>query len=891
MKKLYWKKQSVWSLILLLVVSISSCKDEKNYYDPNWERPHCEFTFDTETTTSLEVAYENTGIPAAVYFEVYDEMPVETKGTVYVKKEGIEPLYSSYTNSDGTFSGEIQLPAYLQTVYIYTPAFFAQTLITANVENGRITATDGAMKTAQNIMKGTRAGSTSKTYTCQAVTKDNWKTWLGEYNESNGEITGFYTQATSTPTKTTLWEDDFSTEKSGYTKHNATVSGGEIKMEAKLTNLAYFSKRLTWNGSIDKITVSFKMKKTKNGYGTTAVTVSAPGNDSKKFSTDSFSFSTQTYTISNPTSGMEIKFTGPYSLQNNRDLTIDDLVITGESTTQSGQKWYPGYAFTDETSPMYITPSTTSMLLTAHQSVININKTCPEIYRAATDMLVNEPAEVVISLLGGNTCWNSSLGYYYYQEGHAPSSLSQANVILLFPNTQDGLYTHSAGITESARTKGVERGTCVQLKYYPNIATGSKAGETTTFPANTRIGFVLACNTWTNRQNVFSCLNDSPYRATTSKGLSINTSGNAFTSGGSGINDPRRAAIYRYDDYVLFSFEDHQDDQNYSDVVFTLRSNPVEAITDIVKVDEIKTPFYKYKGIYGFEDIWPTEGDYDMNDLLVKCASEGELTHYVTTQTSVGSGGTTSTVTHTSEQELTKEAFILKTFSNRADYTDGLACILDLPAETSIQTINYYIKPKDANEFETYTPAAEWNKEAIYNQHGSFEYNGYGNGQYNIVRLTDNVKDNLGAEYKIEIVYNKDSHINKNTRSDIRPFMYIHAGKGTLQEYYEVHIPLEAPTNNVTKTWWSKNADASRPASIVIDGSGRGEFYVRANNLDNYLFGPWYPFAIFLAGATETDLHKLLDPDNESIPISKLYPHYEDWVQNNGTSYTDWYKD
>ena len=92
-------------------------------------------------------------------------------------------------------------------------------------------------------------------------------------------------------------------------------------------------------------------------------------------------------------------------------------------------------------------------------------------------------------------------------------------------------------------------------------------------------------------------------------------------------------------------------------------------------------------------------------------------------------------------------------------------------------------------------------------------------------------------------------------------------------------------------TWWSKNADASRPASIVIDGSGRGEFYVRANNLDNYLFGPWYPFAIFLAGATETDLHKLLDPDNESIPISKLYPHYEDWVQNNGTRYTDWYKD
>ena len=58
-------------------------------------------------------------------------------------------------------------------------------------------------------------------------------------------------------------------------------------------------------------------------------------------------------------------------------------------------------------------------------------------------------------------------------------------------------------------------------------------------------------------------------------------------------------------------------------------------------------------------------------------------------------------------------------------------------------------------------------------------------------------------------------------------------------------------------------------------------YYVRKGN---------YPFAFFLAGATDEDLNPMLDPNNESMPIDKLYSGYSGWVTSNGTTNTDWYK-
>ena len=35
------------------------------------------------------------------------------------------------------------------------------------------------------------------------------------------------------------------------------------------------------------------------------------------------------------------------------------------------------------------------------------------------------------------------MGYYYYKTGNKPKSLADANVVMIFPNAQDGRWSNS----------------------------------------------------------------------------------------------------------------------------------------------------------------------------------------------------------------------------------------------------------------------------------------------------------------------------------------------------------------------------------------------------------------------------------------------------------------
>lgn len=885
MKKVNWKKQSVWGWILLLTVGISSCTDEKNYYDPNWERPHCDFTFDTEATTSLDLAYENIGFPTSVYFELYDRMPVDEVEGVYVKKDGLLPLYTGYTDEDGTFSANLTLPTYLKEVYIYTPAFYAQTLINATCENGKIVATDEIMS---GRSKSVRAGSVSgASYYCHPVKNKEWKSWLGEYDDSTGKIYGFYEPGTSTPGKTEtiyLWQDDFSTKKNYSFVNDIEIEDGYLKIDAeeKIDKIGKFTTpALTWSGTVDKVIVSFKMRKSTSKGGSTKVSFSTNNGNlsSTSITSSNKNLERKEFYISNPKSGLKITFTGPQ--KDSKNLVIDDLKIYYVKSTDGSSvegPYHPGYNYIYPGTgfDLSIDPTIVGNLYKAHTAVININqKNCPEEYRSSSDMLVGSDAEVAITLLGGNTCWNSSLGYYYYQDGQTPSSLAAANPIVIFPNTQDGKWSNN--VSAAAKCQGVDRGTCVQLIYYPNIASGSKEGATKIFPKGMRIGFVLACNGWSN--SIPSFAGAKKYRAATSSGLSVDNSGIPY-------NKPR-TAVYKYNDYVMISFEDYKDDENFSDVVFTMKSNPLDAFENIIEVTEDEIVTKEQKGIYAFEDIWPTEGDYDMNDVLVDCRYEKVMPIETKIVTDQNTGEVISQEVIRSGK-MSRESFTLQTYQNFALFQDGLACILDLTNESAIESISYEIKENGSSEFVAYTPTETLKKTDVYKKHGNLSYNDHGTKQYNVVYLDDDVKgkikDGVGPEYKITIHYKENSMPDITSMSDVHPYIKVTQAISV----YEIHIPLEAPTNDMPSTLWSKNADASRPATDRADG--RGEFYIRANNMNNYLYGPWYPFAIKLAGATVNDLKPLLNPDNETVPISKLYPNYENWVKSNGTSYTDWYK-
>lgn len=646
----------------LLTFGLSSCTDKDVYQGPKEEEKEFnEFNYSTvQSTVNLEVSYLNCGVEANVYFELYDEMPVTVGEYNYIKQDDVLPLFTSYTADNCIFNGEVELPAYVKKVYIYTPAFFARTLIEAEVVNGSIKATDNFDEITTRI-----APTVKDHFSYMLTTKDTpnayaseprWKEWLGTNNSKKS---------------------------------------GEI----------------------------------------------------------------------------QYKYTG-------------DLAAKNED-----------------------------QLYTAHTKVINTKIKCPEEYRSYSDMYINEAAKVAVTFLGQNTCWNCSMGYYYYKEGQKPASLKDANIIMLFPNTQDGGWSNDPNAAK--KTAGIDRLTAVQLKYYPNIANGSEVSETTTFPAGYRIGFVLANNAWSNR--VSGHTENKKYRAATSEGLSVNNGGIAFSG-------PRTAA-YKYGKWVMISFEDHIDDENFSDVVITLKSNPVDAITEIPEVnpDDNRTTAETLKGMYAFEDMWPVQGDYDMNDVMVRY---------------------TYGKTFDIDNKIYSESFTFRPYQNIATNNNGLA--FKLISSGSVKSATCSMRKSGEEEF-TEIPL----------QYEAAD---------NVYILTDNVKNNIEGDYRITINY--DSYITK--QSEVQPFIFKNEADG---KRWEVHIAQEAPTSKMNMSHFTQGDDASKPT--------KGIYYVREG---------LYPFAIFLSGANEKDLSKMLEEKNEKVAVDQLYSGYKGWVESNGDKNKDWYK-
>ena len=471
-----------------------------------------------------------------------------------------------------------------------------------------------------------------------------------------------------------------------------------------------------------------------------------------------------------------------------------------------------------EDEDLYLGEKLAGKLYEVHQAVINVNqKECPQELRSEYDMYISQEGEIAINFLGGSTCWNSSLGYYYYPEGHKPKSLAEANVVLVFPNTQDGFKTKSYN---GETTKGVFTGDCVKLKYYPNIASGSQKGATYKFPAGYRIGFVLATNAWSNRIKGWGA--NYRVRSATSSGLSVDGNGNKF--------DVPRTAVYKYTenkkDYIMVSFEDNTHDNNFSDVVFTLTTRAtIDKIPDVdPKVEE-----NELKGIYAFEDLWPAKGDYDMNDVMTK---------------------STYTKLVDSENNIYEESYTFKTYGNYATLTNGLAVRLDGVSTTD--KLEFYVKAvgdEDFSALETTYDATD-----------------------RVVVLTNDVNTNKGAEYKVKVIHAENSPVEKET-IDAEPFIFRAENSSDAVAWWEVHLTGYKPTSKVNVGYFNTGDDCSQPEKDI--------YYVRSGE---------YPFAFFLAGATETDLSKMLDPNNESVAINKLYSGYSGWVTSNGATNTDWYK-
>ena len=471
------------------------------------------------------------------------------------------------------------------------------------------------------------------------------------------------------------------------------------------------------------------------------------------------------------------------------------------------------YAYKGNDPKLTLSKSEMNELRTTVSKVLNTLGSCPEEYRTQADLYVEEDeTAVVLTALRGWTCWNSSLGYYYYRYDQAPASLKDVKVYAVFPNTQ--MIWNNGSL--QASPQGIKEGTAVQLKYFddPEYPKGKN------FPKGYYIGFILACNAWNTYFTGFNSYTlTEGFYASSTKGFS--------TKVNSGI-DVRTAMFKDKNSNIAIAFEDFMDDQNFTDVVFSLKANP--EITNVPPVDEDLNTTIEKTGVYAFEDEWPKAGDYDMNDVSVQYTYQKVFNIF---------------------NEILSESFTFKTLYNKSTvFTNGLGFILS--NEGNAQSIEYFIRKENEKDFTVASGADKFTRES------------------NAIILTDNVKTNPNAEYKVTFKYG-DKNSNKKQETSIDAFIYRPSKEGNR---LEVHCPMKKPTSKVDTSLFGQYEDCSKP--------NEGIYYV--SNQENI-----YPFAFYLSNANANDIAELKNFDkNEKKSISEIYPKFIDWAKY-GTN-ADWYK-
>ena len=521
----------------------------------------------------------------------------------------------------------------------------------------------------------------------------------------------------------------------------------------------------------------------------------------------------------------------------------------GQWDSNSGRPLYlldkasaaPGLVFTDEEfDGLYATAC----------SALNSGTSVKESYRAAADMTLAMDSEVSITMLGSSTCWNSSLGYYYYT-GDAPTNKMDLNIIMIFPNTQDGEWPRGNYPNNNYRGNiGALRGDVVQLMYYPNIANnGDTSGATTMFPAGTKIGFILKSNGWAcqgTNYAVNSCTNLKNIWAASTDGLSTDLDGGKKPN----PNGESRTAKFGFESvngnkYAIISFEDATDDQDYDDLVFAL--NPANAFEGMstVKNREVST-----FGVYGFEDKWPLAHDYDMNDGLFEVEHVKEF------------------YAHNGKSEtLVKETFNIRSDHNYITQENSFGVRLNTKAPIATIYANKAPTgtapdPSTASKADSkmyyWHPNFTFVKSSTSSSDGIYYY--YFNDIYN--------NDRGKTTYSIEVTYTSEQ---TDSKASVQVFLCRKEGSG----YREVHVPYEAPGPKVIDKYFGTEDDLS-------DHAKKKNYYTTTGK---------YPFGFYLADAKLDDFRTtLLDPAKESIPVDLQFEEFGGWSLSSGKSYKDWYK-
>lgn len=221
---------------------------------------------------------------------------------------------------------------------------------------------------------------------------------------------------------------------------------------------------------------------------------------------------------------------------------------------------------------------------------------------ATSGIEIIKDTELSLVFMSSGAAMNNTVGYFTFPTGTPPTEES-IQKILAFPNVSPiSKMNNNTGERKGALLCGHE----VKLKYWNK----TKQAFEDKFPAGVTVGWCLQKNSF--------------------QGGDIKN-GNGVRYSHSTLNKDNRQCVVALNHQdtgqtVAIGFEDNTDD-NYSDAIFYINVEEANAVSTegpalpLVSAPGSKENALTYKGTLIFEDQWPLQGDYDMNDVIVEYQS------------------------------------------------------------------------------------------------------------------------------------------------------------------------------------------------------------------------------------------------------------------------------
>jgi len=464
----------------------------------------------------------------------------------------------------------------------------------------------------------------------------------------------------------------------------------------------------------------------------------------------------------------------------------------------------------------------------------------PEYLESTEDgsIVLIEDAEVWVTFVHEGAGYTNALSYYSYPTATPPASKAEIKYnTIVFPNVS---FSGSGGNLKS--------GNKVRLMYFDQ----ANNRYTNVFPAGTSVSWMIRSNGWngsTVGNGYYSYFSNSAFNPETNVSLRKH---NIILK-----DDARKLLLIGFEDLR----RDNGSDNDFNDAVFYATVTPYTAVktgiyktidtpvdtdgdgvtdtkdeypNDATKAYNNYYPAKDVKGTLAFEDLWPSKGDYDFNDMVVDY-NFNQITNAQNKVVEI-------------DASLTLRAI-------GAHYANSFALQLNTAPENigsvTGQNITKNIFTISANGTE-----ANQDKAVIVAFDDAYKVMGKTGGYVNTV---------TGSSYTSPKTI--DLKINFSTpvatadlgSAPYNPFIVVNETRGR-----EVHLPGYAPTALVDLTLFGKSQDDSDPST--------GKYYTS----DKYL--PW-----------ALNIPVQFDYPAEKEDITKAYLMFNTWALGSGATYTDWY--